>query len=502
MKQQGFSYFLDMNPTISIAEHEALVAEKNQRITMLEHELAQLKKLIFGYKSERFIPAQPPEQLTLGFESPQAASAEVETEQITYERRRKNHPGRTTLPENIPTEDIVIEPQEDTTGMELIGEEVTETIDYKPGILLKRRYIRKKYARKEVTEGQSPIVIGALPERPIPKGIPEAGLLAHLIVSKYVDHLPFYRQTEMFKRNFGWTIHKTTLNDWFAACCALLDPLYEALIRQVLQTDYLQADESPIRVLESGEKGKSHKGYMWVYRNALNALVLFDYRKGRGIHGPKERLKDYEGYLQVDGYPVYQKLAKKYTRIKLISCLAHIRRKFHEAKDHHPQLANHALEQIQQLYALERTCREENLDAGQIHKHRTEQAKPIFENLLVWANEQQANNLSKGPIGKALHYAKNQLPLLSTYLDDGRIQIDNNLIENAIRPLAVGRKNYLFAGSHQGARRAAMMYSFFASCKTLNINPWEWLSDVLQRIPDHPINQIDNLLPNSWKLNE
>ncbi|NEP91465.1 MAG: transposase, partial [Okeania sp. SIO2C2] len=276
----------------SIAEFEAIKAEN----AALRHELEQLKRLIFGSKQERFVPTQVPEQLELelGQEVVQE-QAESDTETITYQRRKKLHPGRTKLPDNIPTEEIIIEPEEDTTNMILIGEEVTETVDYQPGVLLKRRYVRRKYARKEELEDQPTIVIGAMPDRPIPKGIPEAGLLAHLMVSKYVDHLPFYRQIEQFKRNHDWTIHKSTLNNWFAACCKLLEPLYDQLLEKVMATDYLQADESPIKVQDSDKKGKTHQGYMWVYRNPLNGLVLFDYRKGRGMHGPKERLAKFTG---------------------------------------------------------------------------------------------------------------------------------------------------------------------------------------------------------------
>ena len=493
------AYFLGVIETVSKAEYDALKAD----YAALKHELEQLKRLIFGSKQERFVPEQVPEQLALelGQESV-AEQSQAETATITYQRRKKPHPGRTKLPDNIPTEDIIIEPQEDTTDMVLIGEEVTETVDYQPGVLLKRRYIRRKYARKEEVEDQSNVVIGELPQRPIPKGIPEAGLLAHLMVAKYVDHLPFYRQIEQFKRNHDWTIHKSTLNDWFAACCSLLEPLYQTHAQFVMDTDYLQADESPIKVQDNDKKGKTHQGYQWVYRNPLNGLVLFDYRKGRGMHGPKERLTDFSGLLQCDGYKVYQSIAKKSQGgVRLVSCLAHIRRKFYEARDHHPVLANQALSAIQQLYELERDYREAELDVAARRGRRQHQAKPIFEALHQWVITEQANNLSKGPIGKALHYAKTQLPLLVTYLDDGRVEIDNNLIENAIRPLALGRKNYLFAGSHQGAQRTAMMYSFMASCKVQGINPWQWLRDVLGRVGDHPVNQLDKLLPHQWQPN-
>ena len=486
-----------MEAMVSKAEYDELKA----KYEALRHELNQLKRLILGSKQERFVPTQQPEQLSLELgEQVPAQSAVETTETITYQRRKKAHPGRTALPDNIPTEEIIIEPEADTTRMKLIGQEVTETVDYRPGVLLKRRYIRPKYARVEQMDGQLNVIIGELPERPIPKGIAEAGLLAHLIVAKYVDHLPFYRQIEQFKRNHGWTIHKSTINDWFAACCKLLDALYQAHLQVVMDSDYLQVDESPIKVQDSDKKGKTHQGYMWVYRNPVNGLVLFDYRKGRGMHGPKERLVHFQGVLQCDGYTVYNRMAKKSQgNIRLVSCLAHIRRKFYDARAHHSVLAEQALSWIQQLYALERKYREANLDTLTRQQGRQAQARPIFDQLHQWVITEQANNLSKGPIGKALHYAKNQLPLLAAYLEDGKLEIDNNLIENAIRPLALGRKNYLFAGSHTGAQRSAMMYSFCASCKVMGINPWEWLQDVLKRIGSHKINQLEVLLPHHWQ---
>ena len=504
-----------MKKFISIAEYQAVLEEKNileQKLNAVLHELNQLKKLIFNSKSERFLPAgSPPAQLEL-FATQQASpcsAKEEEKETITYQRnKKKKHPGRNPLPDNIPTEEIIIEPEEITGDMKYIGEEITETIDYTPGKLIKRRYIRKKYVRNVEPHQQetSAIVIAPPPDRVLPKAIAEAGLLAYLFTSKYIDHLPFYRLIEMFKRQHGWVVHKSTINDWFAACCTLLKPLYEAHLKAVMQSDYLQADESPIKVQHSsksarlnGGKGTTHQGYMWVYRNPLNGLVLFDYRKGRGMCGPKERLANFEGILQCDGYKVYKAIAKKQPDIQLVSCLAHIRRKFYEALDHHPDLARHALGEIQKLYTIERQCKEKGLNAPQIAQVRKEKSTPIFNELLGWVKTEHGANLSKGPIGKALHYAKNELPLLSPCFEDGRIHLDNNLIENAIRPLALGRKNYLFAGSHQAAQRAAMMYSFFASCKTMDINPFYWLKDILISIGDTTVRQVAKLLPHNWK---
>ena len=484
-----------MNSTVPLEQYLALEAKYNQ----LQHELAQLKNLIFGSRSEKFVPAQIPNQLDLDFgQLADVGTAPVEKESITYERNKKKHPGRTALPDNIPTEDIVIEPTEDTIDMVFIGEEITETVDYKPGVLLKRRYIRRKYARRNPSEDQNAIVIGEVPERPIPKGIAEAGLLSHIIVSKFVDHLPFYRQIEIFRRQYGWNIHKATMNDWFAACCSLLEPLYKTLHRLVIESDYLQADESPIKVLDTDKPGSTHQGYQWVVRNPLNGLVLFNYRKGRGANGIKELLVNFEGYLQCDGYKAYESFAKK-GNVTLISCLAHIRRKFFESLDHHPEYAQDALTQIKYLYEVERRSREAGNDARQRQVLRQNESRETFIKFSEWVAEQYKSNLHKGAIGTALHYAHNQLPQLESYLLDGRIEIDNNLTENSIRPLALGRKNYLFAGSHEGAKRAAIMYSFFASCKYHQINPWEWLTDVLQKIGTQPVNQLEGLLPHLWK---
>ena len=497
MNRSDLCYLWAVNDVVPIEQYKALEA----KFLALQHELEQLKRLIFGSKRERFVPAVAAEQLMLDFgQSEEVVEAEAAaTETISYTRKKVAHPGRTVLPDHLPTEEVILEPEEDTTGMKLIGEEITETIDYRPGVLFKRRVIRRKYARMTPVEGETSVVIAPLPERPIPKGIAEAGLLAYLIVSKYLDHLPFYRQIERFKREHNWVLQKTTLNDWFAACCMLLEPLSQRLMERTLDSDYLQADESPIKVLDKDSPGSTHQGYMWVYRNPVNGLVFFDYRKGRGMHGPKERLAGFKGLLQCDGYKVYDSLAAKQPDVRLVSCLAHIRRKFFEAKENSPKKATEALSRIGQLYDLERTYREEGCHPEQIAARRQVEARPLFEGLLEWVKEEYGNNLSTENIGKALRYASQQLPRLEPYLSDGRIQIDNNLIENAIRPLALGRKNYLFAGAHSGAERTAMIYSFLASCKTLEVNPLEWMTDVLQRVGSHPVNRIDELLPGNWK---
>ena len=497
-----------MEATVSQADYAAL----RQQNAALRHELDQLKRLLFGAKSERFIPTTPPEQMAL-WEEPKtetaaATASAAPDQQISYLRRsaavKKAHPGRASLPAHLPVEEIILEPVgQDIAGLECIGRDITETLDYRPGRLVIIRRIRPKYARPAAADGSTEVIVAELPSRPIDKSLAEPGLLAELCVAKYVDHLPFYRQIKRFARDYRWVVSASTVNDWFGGTCGLLEPLYQALLRAVIDTatDYLQVDESTIPVLDAADKtGKTHLGYQWVYRDPISGLVLFDYRRGRSAaEGVMLRLTDFTGYLQTDGYKAYVTYLRKHPKVIGVSCLAHIRRKFFAALAHHRRLAEVALAAIGYLYHVEAHCRRRNRTAAQRLALRRRLSRPVYEGLLDWVAYEQASNLSKGAIGQALHYAKHELPKLAAcFNDDGRLALDNNLIENSIRPLALGRKNYLFAGSHAGAQRAAMMYSFFGSCQHLGVNPREWLTDVLTRLPNHPINRLRELLPDQW----
>jgi len=431
------------------------------------------------------------DQLNLFFEETVKAVEESPKETITYTREKKKHPGRHALPDHLPVREVIIEPREDTTGLKKIGQEITETLQYTPASLVKKRTIRPKYVK---ADGQG-VLIGVLPTRPIEKSIAEACLLAYILVSKYIDHLPFYRQRQIFKRDFGWEVAKSTLSDWMDACCVLLEPLYNTLKQKILQSDYIQVDESPIQVLDGDKKGSSHRGYQWVYHDPISKLVLFNYRKGRGQNGPKELLEGYSGYLQCDGYKVYDKIGAD-PKITLAGCLAHARRKFHQALKNDKAKAEKALGLFRQIYMEERKIKEQTEgDFEQRKKLRQENIKPLLEQIRDWITEQEFNVLPKSLIGKAMSYFTNQYPKLQAIFEDGRIELDNNLIENAIRPLALGRKNYLFAGSHRAAQNAAMIYSFLGSCKMQNINPREWLQQTLEKIPDHSIQKLHQLLP-------
>lgn len=479
-------------------DYEKVIAERDalrQEVLYLRAEIEQLKRLIFGSKKERFVPEVADKiQLSLFEEEAEAQSPAPEKEKIYYERNKpdKRHPGRNEIPEHFEVEEIVIEPQQDVTGMIKIGEQITEYVDYIPGSFKKIKLVRPTYAPKE---GEGSFVIAELPSRALPKSIAGEGLLTHLIIRKFVEHMPFYRQIQSIKREYEWEIPSSTINDWFSGVCELLEPLYNLLKQKVIQSGYIQVDESPIKVQDADKKGATHQGYQWVYHSPEEKLVYFDYRKGRGENGPKEVLEKYNGLLQCDGYGVYDKIGKK-KAIQLAGCLVHLRRKYYEAKDSDKEMSDYALDIFNKIYQIESQYKD--LDSNQRKDQRVKSILPLLNELKQWVDENQHKVLPKSPIGKAMKYTLLQWPKIKRIFEDGRFELDNNLIENKIRPLALGRKNYLFAGSHDGARRIAMMYSFMGSCTANGINPAVWLKTVLQKINETKLSNLDSLLPNNF----
>jgi transposase len=397
------------------------------------------------------------------------------------------------LPADLPREVITIEPEGDTTRLKKIGEEITEQLDVTPAKFFVRRFVRPKYA---LPEGEG-VIIGKLPSQPIDKCIAGPGLLAQVITDKYVDHLPLYRQEQRYNR-VGITLPPSTLCNWKSGACNVITPVYNAMVKDVLQTNYLHVDETPIKVLDPDTKGTTHRGYFWVYHNSHQRVVIFDYRKGRGREGPSEILKDFKGHLQTDGYQVYDDFGQR-EHITLLHCMAHARRKFSEAQENDKVRSDYVLTHMQQLYAIEEYARDKKLSFDEIYQLRQQKAVPILEHLGKWMKEAYTQVTPKSSIGKALTYSIERWEALSLYAANGMLRIDNNPVENSIRPVAIGRKNYLFAGSHEAAQESAMIYSLLGTCKLHNINPWEWLKDVLTRIADHPINRIKELLPYNWK---
>lgn len=482
-----------------LGEREKELESKDQRIEKLEGILAKFQKMLFGQKRERF---ESPDQLSLPFEIPtqvQQTMQEELTQKVEYVRRKSasSHPGRTKLPEHLPVEEIELYPEGNLEEMTCIGKEITEELDYLPARFIIRRYIRYKYASK-VQDDKSPIAIAALPSRLIDKSIVGTGLLACILTDKYVDHLPLYRQLQRFKRE-NIPIASSTLDGWVRQGLERLEMLYDWLVKDTCGKGYLQADETTIKVLDSTKKKDTHLGYYWVYHNPVNRTVLFDYQKGRNQEAPKKILEGFKGYLQTDGYHGYEPYAAL-PGVTHLCCWAHARRKFFEAQENDRTRAELALVFIGKLYEIEAHCREKKLTPKDRKAYRLDKALPVLDAFSKWLTENYAQTLPKSAIGMAMAYTMRLWKELSNYLLDGVLEIDNNTVENRIRPVALGRKNYLFAGSHDAAQRAAMIYSFFAMCKTEEVNPQQWLKYVFDHIMDINIQKIHELLPKNYKL--
>ena len=293
-------------------------------------------------------------------------------------------------------------------------------------------------------------------------------------------------------------LSESTLNGWFSAGCNLIEPLFEKHKKIVQGVSYLMADETPIPVLTKDKPGATHKGYLWAYYSPVERLVLFDYQKTRSREGPLEFLKDFRGILQTDGYEVYKIFDQK-PEITLLACMAHARRKFDEAIKNDKVRAEFMLKLIQKLYGVERKAKEHELSYQERKALRMDEANSVLEEMYIWLKQEIIKVLPQSAIGKAIAYTLKLWPRLQRYVDDGRSEIDNNLIENTIRPIAIGRKNYLFAGSHQGAERVAMMYSFLGTCKQHNVNPFNWLQAVFTNLPDCKMSKLNSYLPQNWK---
>lgn len=473
-------------------------------------ELAVLKRMVFGSKSERFIPADESkinQQLILELDAETIAQCRI-TDATTFTVTRtktevirntpKAHPGRMALPEHLRREITILQPDTDVTGMKKIGEEISEVLDYIPGELFVKQYIRPKYV-VPVNNTDSTVITASLPDRLLEKCMVGESLAAQIVVDKYVDHLPLDRQTKRLQRA-GITIAQSTICGWVKLVLMHLVALYELHKQYVLACRYLHVDETTIQVMDEDKKGKTHRGYYWLYFNSEQKLVLFDYQPGRDADGPDNILKDFQGHLQTDGYGVYDHYDKR-PDIILMGCMAHARRKFYDGQENDRERCEYALAMFGQLYALERSMEDEGLDKVEALKLRQEQAVPVLKTLKEWMLKELPKILPASPVGKAMTYFLKRYDKLIVYTTNADLRIDNNRVENAVRPVAIGRKNYLFAGSHEAAQRAAMIYSLFATCRYHQINPYDWLKDVLKRMHLYTTSNLAELLPQNWKKN-
>ena len=422
----------------------------------------------------------------------------IETKEVITKTKsiRVNHNGRNPLPLHIRREEIILEPTQDITGLTPVSQQITEVLEYKVGELFIKKYIRPEYIKPTQDGTQAMRVIAVLPSMPIDKCIAGPSLLAYLMVSKFVDHLPIHRLLQMFLRQ-KVVIDAATVCGWLKAVGILIELLYDALRQEVLNTHSLGIDETPLKVIDKNKKGTTHQGYYWVYYNTLNNLVLFKYQPGRDGGFPKEMLNGYKGHIHVDGYGGYTQFENT-TDIIVSNCWAHARRKFIDAQKFDNAKASEVLTLIAQLYGVEKHCRENHFTSDQIKQARQQQSVPILAAIELVLKTQLTTSLPNSPLGKAIQYTLSRWNKLNVYTQEGFLPIDNNLVENSIRPIAIGRKNWLFAGSHEAAQRSAMLYSLFATCKLHNIDPMQWLTEVLAKIKDHPINKIKELLPQNY----
>ncbi len=475
------------------------IYELKNKYEDIRFQYEELRRLVFGVKSERFVSNLDPSQLRLLDISVSNPVDKIEkrpspsSTNIKKTGVEKAKPKRTRISKKLKRIDEVIEPQEDVSGLKKIGEVVTEMLDFRPAVLHVKRYIRPKYV--DPNNEDKGVIIGKLPDFPIAKGKAGSGLISKVIIDKYVDHIPCYRQEKIYNR-YDERISRSTLCGWISQSADLMTPLYESLKKEVLSSGYIQMDESPIPVLTKNKKGSTHRGYMWVYQAVNNNQVIFDYQPSKEGKVATQILKNYKGYLQTDGYAAYE-IFKTKKKIKVLHCWAHARRYFHRAQQNDRVRAEYVLGKIRELYMLEDMIKKDcpEMDPHHIQDVRHRYAVPILHELENWLHENLHQVRPKSAIGKAIRYTLKRYKELQTYTKDGRLNIDNNPVENSIRPLALGRKNYLFAGSHEGAKRAAIMYSFLGTCKLREVNPFFWLKSTLDNIGTYPVKKISDLLP-------
>lgn len=482
-------------------KREALEAE----VLKMKMHVQKLSQMIFGAKSERFIanPAQLALDMAVDTAPPSTKLGSAKkVEYIStpkHSKRSLNELG--TYLEGLPRVYEVRKPDNLPENAIKIGEQQHEVLEITPAKAYVKVIILQAYKIQGPDNGAI-IVTPPTPDRPLPKCVAGASVIAQILVDKFCDHLPVMRQVNRFERN-GVSLPYNTALDWAGKGVDLLEVFIEPLKKMILDSGYMHVDETGLKVLigkeSTNKKNKHiHGGYLWCYHSSNEKLVLFDYRPGRGEEHTHPILKDFKGIIQTDGWQVYQNVATKSQHIIQICCLAHARRKFKDCLEYDKDRVTYALEKFKLLYDIERNCRDENLSEEQVKKRRQQEAVPILNDFHTWMVEQYKLLLPSSPLSKAIGYNLKHWERLCYYTKDGKLKPDNNPVENSLRPAALGRKNFMFAGSHRGAERIAIMYSLFGTCKMNDVNPLEWLTDVLGRINEYPINRIHELLPHNW----
>jgi len=490
---------------------QALTEEYDHKVTELEAELDELKRELFGPKSDRLTPEQQEQLSKLNqdieaeAERPAAAGDGVLGDDEEESRKKEKHRragrrsgARHPLPVHLETETVTIEPEIKPCPCcgkmpVRIGEEVTEEIDLIPAKLIRRRTVRPKYA---YPCGEAGVAIAPLPPRLVPQSRLGLGLAVHVVLIRYDDHLSFYRLEQQFRERHGIVIPRQQMVQWAEHIATWLQPIYDAMWKAMLRGGYLRVDETPVRVLDPDVKGKAARGYLWFYA-VPGGDVILEFDPSRGMAPVQKRLEGFVGTIQTDAYDVYQSLERRETHIQRIACLAHIRRYFLKAVKESLPAAVWFITQIRSLYRIEDEIRD--LPPQERRNRRLEEAPAILEGMKARADELKPLLLPKSTLGKAVNYFINEYEALRGYLRDGRYEIDNNLIENSIRPTAVGRKRWLFIGHPDAGWRSAVIYSVLVSLRRRGINPLDYLTDVLARLPAAKMSDIPSLLPANWK---
>lgn len=477
-----------------------VVESRNGEIDRLQAIIKKLQRMQFGRRSERL----DADQFELALEDLDADIACVTEAAPVVMTDRETRPKRNPLPDHLPREDRVLDQDHAVCTkccgpLHKLGESVTEMLDWIPATLRVIRTIRPKYACRTCET----IVQAPAPERVIAGGLATPALLAQVLVAKYCDHTPLYRQSQIFARQ-GVGLARSTLAGWVGGACWWLEALYGRLAKSILASDYLFADDTPVPVLDPG-RGRTKTGRLWVYVREQRGwagpeppAALYMFAPDRKAERPAGHLASYKGVLHVDGYVGFESLTKP-GHIKLAACWAHTRRKFYEvAQATGSPIAEEALRRIHDIYVIEADVR------GQSPPHRLavrkSRSRPLVHALKIWLEMQLPLIPGASELAKAIRYALARWDGLSRFLSDGRIEIDTNPVERAIRPVSLGRKNHLFAGSDGGGNRWAVACSLVETCKLNGVEPYAYLADVLQRMLDgHPVNRLDELLPWNWK---
>jgi transposase len=482
--------------------------KKQSRIEFLEERIRLLQNELFGRKSEK--QPKPDQQQMLLFDEQTAEPEQEEPPLVTVPTHTRKKCGRKPLPEELPRIEVILDIEESEKicgcGCELshIGNDTAEKLEIIPAKVQVIRYIRKKYACKncEGVEDDGPTVkIASLPPQMIPKSIATPGLLAHIIVSKFEDALPFYRQEKILQR-MGVDLPRSTLCNWAVKVADGIEPIMKLLQDEMRSGPLINIDETPVQVLKEPGRSNTSKSYMWVYRGGDpdKPVLIYQYHPTRSGEVPLTFLKGYRGYIQTDGYSGYDALGRQ-KGIELVGCWAHVRRKFHDvikAKSGKKKqgVADKAIQLIGDLYRIEKQAKEKNLSLDAIYQLRQQEAKPILEKLHNWLLIKMDITPPKSLLGIAVNYTLKYWDRLIRYIDDGRLRPDNNMAENAIRPFVVGRKNWLFSGSPDGARASSALYSLIETAKANGLRPYEYLRFLFERLPYAQTEQdYKNLLP-------